>query len=232
LPVFQRFQGVFLLVLRRVQEQLHQPRAIVDQLGFKGVDFGIGRLPARRGREAIHPFHQHPAIPGAIEHRDFAVAGQALPEAPQIMAGRLLLGWRRDRPDLAEARIQRGDHARHQPALARCVPAFDGDNALQALRDIGRLDQFKPVLQRFQLGVIIAARQIMIDFEIGEIVRAHKAEANAPQTNRKPNHLSPWGRGRETPQAARERGGVFGCNTGHPSPAALRASRPLPGGER
>ena len=174
------FQPLVLLGLGCVQENLHQPHAIGQQQCLEIIDFLEGIPPTRLRREAIDPLHQHPAVPGAIEHGDFAIAGQALPEPPQIMARRLLARGRRDRPDLAEPRIKRRVHPRHQPALARCVPAFDGNYAFQALHDIGGLDQLQPMLQGFELRFIIAARQIMINFEIGEIVRAHGRQAGSP----------------------------------------------------
>src|SRR5689334_12890487 len=121
-------EAVVLLRLGDVEEELDDQGAARRQLRFELVDLVIGAAPFGLGGEALDPLDKDAAVPAAVEDRDLARRGQALPEAPEIMMRLLLGAGRGDRPDAEAARVAFRDHALDRPALPRRVPALAGDD--------------------------------------------------------------------------------------------------------
>src|SRR6185312_142162 len=117
-----------LLVLGDGQEHLHQDHAVVDELALELVDLAVGALPRLLLAELLHALDEHAPVPGAIEDSPAAVLGHARPEAPQVVVLLLLVRRRADGVDVIAARVELLGHALDGAALARGVPAFEGED--------------------------------------------------------------------------------------------------------
>ena len=88
-------------------------------------DLVVGALPLLLGGKALHPLHEHPPVPGAVEHAHATPPGKLGPEAPQEVVALLVRGGSRElgHPDVpgssgSTRRLRRA-------ALARGVPALE-----------------------------------------------------------------------------------------------------------
>src|SRR3954465_4854109 len=80
LPLLEALQ---LLLGGDVQPELDQDHPLVRQRALEPVDLVIGAEPLLPGRESLHPLDQHAPVPGAVEDRHPAPAGQRRPESPE-----------------------------------------------------------------------------------------------------------------------------------------------------
>lgn len=69
-----------LLVWCDVEEDLYQADTIRNQRALEVVDLAVRSFPFVRRSQPLHPFDQHSAIPGAIEHHNFALLRQFFPK--------------------------------------------------------------------------------------------------------------------------------------------------------
>ena len=67
-------QPLVLRLLRDVEEELDDGRAVVALLGFELVDFVIAAPPLGLSREAFDPLDEDAALPAPVEDADFAEA--------------------------------------------------------------------------------------------------------------------------------------------------------------
>src|SRR3954469_12613635 len=118
-----------LLVLADGEPELDHDDAGAVELLLEVVDLAVGPQPLSRAGEALHPLDQDPAVPGAVEDRDVALARHVAPEAPEVGAGLLLVGGRSDGVDPEAPRVERRRRAADAAALAgRVVALEDGDH--------------------------------------------------------------------------------------------------------
>ena len=72
------------------------------------------------------------------------------------MPGLFLRRGRADGPDVEVTRVEFRGETLDDPALARCVPAFEQDDAALAVCDMRRLDTLQPCLQGGDILVEVA----------------------------------------------------------------------------
>src|SRR3954453_18438851 len=114
-----------LLVLADGEPELDHDDAGAVELLLEVVDLAVGPQPLGRAGEALHPLDQDPAVPGAVEDRDVALARHVAPEAPEVGAGLLLVGGCCDRVDPEPSRVERRRHTADAAALAGRVVALE-----------------------------------------------------------------------------------------------------------
>jgi hypothetical protein len=125
-----------MFVGRDVQKQLDEADSRVDQHALELVDFAIGTPPFLFGREAFDAFHQHAAIPGAVERNDLPVLRQASPEALEALLCTLVFVRRGDRVNLETSRIKSPAKAANDATLAAGIPSLkDEDRPAASSRD-------------------------------------------------------------------------------------------------
>ena len=90
------------------------------------IDLGVRPQPVVFLAKPLHPFHQHPAIPGAVKNSQPAAPGHVAPKPPQVRLRRLLVCRCRHGNHLVLPRIQRRANAPNRAALAGRVSAFKG----------------------------------------------------------------------------------------------------------
>src|SRR5829696_8929227 len=130
---FQDLSGSFSRRLKRFScsspemciQNLIRINPLVGQGALEAVDLVIGAQPLLPGREALHALDQHPAVPGAVEHRHPSPAGERQPEAPQEVMPLLVVGRRRELDDADVARIEFGDQAADRASLPGGVLALE-----------------------------------------------------------------------------------------------------------
>ena len=134
-----------------MNQDLDDAHAVVGQLVFELVDLVIGPLPGGDAAQTLYSLDQHATVPGAIEDRPIARRRQPLPEAPQVVAA-LLLGRRRtDAPDMRRFRLEAGDDALDEAALAGGIPAVEADQHPAAGAHMVDLQVEQAVLQLRQV---------------------------------------------------------------------------------
>src|SRR5688572_29811225 len=117
-----------LLLFRDVEEDLDHRTAVVGELLFELVDLVVGAAPLVLRGELLDPLDEHPAVPGAVEHRDLARTRKLLPEPPEVMARLLVRARRRDRVDLEAAGVEFLREPADRAAFPRGVPALERDD--------------------------------------------------------------------------------------------------------
>src|SRR3954447_18541412 len=90
-----------LLVLADAEPELDHDDAGTVELLLEVVDLAVGPQPLGRAGEPLHPLDQDPAVPGAVEDPDVALARHVAREAPEVGAAFLLVGGccARDAPE-------------------------------------------------------------------------------------------------------------------------------------
>ena len=101
---------------------------IFHQLSLEPVDLAVGALPLSGGRELFNPFHQYPAIPGAVVKRAAAIPLQLSPEAPEVVVGTLLVGGGGELHQAEQAWVDGAGNPPDGGAFAGGVPAFKYGN--------------------------------------------------------------------------------------------------------
>ena len=152
-----RTEALELLLRADVQEDLHQPDAVVGEQPLEVVDFRVGAAPFRFAGEAFDALHQHAAIPGAVEHHELARVGQAAPEAVQVGLPLLLRKRCGDRPHLEAARVERPAQPADDAALAGGVPTLEHHHRAPAVRPVGERDLLQFLLAGVQLRLVLPA---------------------------------------------------------------------------
>src|SRR3954451_21432444 len=122
-----RLEALELLLVGEVQPQLHEYRAVPGEHLLEPVDLVVGAPPLLDGGEALDTLDQDPAVPGAVEDRHAAPAGQRGPEAPQPRVAQLVMGRRGVLLHAHVARVELGHEALDRAALAARVPALEYD---------------------------------------------------------------------------------------------------------
>ena len=99
------------------------------ELLLEVVDLGVRAHEVGLGAEALDALHQHPPVPGAVEHREHPAPREVTPEAPKVGLGELFLGRGGDGDDAIVARVEAGGHPTDGAALSSGVgPLEDGDD--------------------------------------------------------------------------------------------------------
>ena len=93
----------------------------------KCLDLAVGALPLGLGGESLDPLDEHPAVPGAVEHRHPAPARERRGEAPQEVVAALALGRGGELGDGVVPGVQRRGQPADRAALAGGVPALEQD---------------------------------------------------------------------------------------------------------
>ena len=137
-----------------MHQELDDSDAIVRKLPFELVDLAVGSLPRLFVAEALDPFDQDAAIPGAVENRPVAANRQPLPEAPEIVAPLFFGGRCADAPDMHRFGFEAVNHAADQATLACGVPAVDADDGSSARLQIVELHIEQPALQLPEVALV------------------------------------------------------------------------------
>jgi hypothetical protein len=134
----------------------------------------VGPLPLLVGGVALHPLHEHPPVPGAVEHGHAAPSGQHRAEPEQEVVA-LLVGRRgaeaRD-PDVAG--VEGRGQATDGPALARCVPSLEqhahrwAEVAAADLAAEGQAQLQQSHLRGLQPALLLLAGEGLAEVERGE----------------------------------------------------------------
>ena len=143
---FQCFSGVFkaleeallLLVLRDMQEEFQDHRAIAGQMSFEVVDVIIALLPERFAAFArrqlltlvqlgVHLHHQHLFIIRAVEDADPPALGEGLHVAPEKVVIEFFIGRFLEAEDLTPLRIHPGHDMLDGAVLAGGVHRLQND---------------------------------------------------------------------------------------------------------
>ena len=103
------------------------------QFFLKFVHLVVGALPVAFLAVALDALHHHAAVPGAVKDGEVAAAGQARPEAPEIVPGLFVRLRGGDGVHVKAPGVQRIGQAADVAALARGIPALIADDEGDAL---------------------------------------------------------------------------------------------------
>ena len=127
-----------LLLLRHVEEELHDLGPAAIQVALERVDVVVASLPellaARPGREllTLEPFGMHPQrddllVVRAVEDADPPPLGQGLADAPEEVVVELLAGGLPEGDDVDALRVHARHHVLDRRVLARRVERLEDD---------------------------------------------------------------------------------------------------------
>ncbi len=222
-----RLEPAQLLLGGEVHPELDQDHALGGQRGLQVHDLGVRPLPRVHGREALDPFHEHPAVPGAVEHGHAAPAGQDRPEAPQEVVPLLVVAGRRELGDPHVPGVELADQALDGPALAGGVPALE--QHAQRRSELTGPDlpaEQKPQVHQTLLGSLQVGLALLLGDLLAQVDVRESAHAVPPwqarlsaARRRPPDHT----RGRARSPAAGPAGRAWrGCAGRGSSPSAGR----------
>ena len=161
-------EALLLLLLADVQEELHDPVAVVGQCALEIRDVLVGRAPGLLGSELLDAFHQHTAVPAPVEDGDFSIVRNLLPESPEPGHVGLVGPRAADRVKLEAARFQPFGQGIDGGAFAGRVPAFEDDDG----RDLGLptclLDLEQAVAQDGNALLVLLFRQPFLEIYLFE----------------------------------------------------------------
>jgi len=167
-----RLEPPELLPGRQVQPELDHDHALVGQRPLEVDDLPVGAPPLLFGGESLHPLDQDAAVPGPVEHRHAAPAGQHRPEPPQEVVAFLVIGRRAELGDPDVPRVERLDQPFDRTTLAGRVPPLeDHANRRSELRfvpDLAAQHQpqvQQPVLRRGQPGRLLLRAQLQAEIQ-------------------------------------------------------------------
>jgi hypothetical protein len=173
--VLPRLEPLELLFQRQVQPELDDDHALVGQRPLEVDDLPVGAPPLLLGGEPLHPLDQDPAVPGPVEHRHAAPAGQHRPEPPQEVVAFLVEGGRAELGDPDVPRVNRRDQPLDRAPLAGRVPALedhaDRRSDLRFVADLAAQRQpqaQQPVLSRSQPGRLMLRAELQAEIKSGE----------------------------------------------------------------
>ena len=141
-----------LLLLRDVEEELHELEALVRQVALPVVDLAEAALPDARALELrrdllagqdlrVDPDDQDLLVVGAIEDADVAAFGQLLRVAPQVVVVEVLGRGDLEAADLDALRVDAAHDVPDRPVLAGGVHRLQDDHdAVRVLRGEPRLE--------------------------------------------------------------------------------------------
>jgi hypothetical protein len=110
-----------------VHPELDEDHSFGDERPLELHDLLVRAGPLLVGGEPFDSLHQHPPVPGAVQHRHAAPAGQDRPEAPQEVVALLVVRGCRELCDPDVPRVERTDQAFDGAALAGRVPPLEDD---------------------------------------------------------------------------------------------------------
>ena len=122
-----RLQALALLVLRDVQHEFEDRRAVLDEHLLEGVDLAVARLDLLGRRELAHLDDEHLLVVRAVEDADRAAARRGLVHAPEEIVGALLLARRAEGGDVHAERAGGVEDVADRAVLAAGVGALQHD---------------------------------------------------------------------------------------------------------
>jgi hypothetical protein len=95
----------------------------------------------------VHPDDQHVLVVAAVEDADHPLGRKGLPDPPQEILLRLLVGRLLERRDPESLRVDQPHRVSQGPALARGVHALEHQEGRPAVPDVGDTLREQPLLQ-------------------------------------------------------------------------------------
>ena len=173
-------QPLALLLVRHVQEDLHDRGPLVREHALERPDVLVAPLPHALGRQRLHPHDEHVLVVAPVEHADLAVGRRVTVDPPEEVVGELLLARHAERRDPHSGRVDPGEDVAQHAVLAAGVHRLEHDqDGLPALGEqhLLELGQRGDLAAEGRLRRLLLPSELLPRVVVGEVERRPDPDA-------------------------------------------------------